>query len=96
MELEGSDKWGVDKYMLLTELRYRVEQSMQHSKCSDYCHNAKYPNTCRFHFPFLPRSTTGVDPVTGILMFKLLEGYEMVVPYNPWVLMQLNCHCNVQ
>eukprot|EP00961_Rhodomonas_salina_P200674 2707220-Rhodomonas_salina.1 len=28
-------------------------------------------------------------------MFKRLEGDEMVVPYNPWVLMQLNCHCNV-
>lgn len=29
-------------------------------------------------------------------MFKREIGDEYVVPYNPWILMQFNCHCNVQ
>ena len=61
LELEGSDKWGVDKYSLLTELILRVENNMKHGNCTDYCHNAKHPDSCRFHFPFAPRRTTGMD-----------------------------------
>lgn len=114
-DLPGFEKWGQDQYTLLMELVRRVEDYMMHKTCTDYCHNTKFVDKCRFFFPFDLRDTTGkncdhvcvipclipvlagVDPITGILLFaRFNECDRLVVPYNPWILMTFNCHCNVQ
>ena len=97
LKLSGSDRWGQNATELLYEIQRRVQDHMTHRQpCRSYCFKERCPGKCRFGFPFAERVSTGLDERTGILLLRRRESDQFVVPYNPWILMMFNAHCNVQ
>jgi hypothetical protein len=97
LKLSGSDVWGQNATELLYEIQRRVQDHMTHKQpCGAYCFKERCPGRCRFGFPFAERFSTGLDDRTGILLLRRRASDQFVVPYNPWILMMFNAHCNVQ
>lgn len=83
------------------ELRELVLRNMIHRRCvPERCFKQRKRGTprqsCKYGFPYALQGVTTIDDNGKVLHRRRNNGDEVVVSYNPAMLLRYKCHINVQ